>query len=148
MPTPDRLFTAAEANAALPQVRPAVADLRRASRRCARLRRRSRPSRRAPPRRVGRSPAPTERLARDRFRVAEEAAGPALEQLHEIGVLVKDADRGLVDFPSLRDGEIVELCWLDGEPEVAHWHHVGAGFSAASRWDRAPYHEPRGRPPP
>ena len=42
---------------------------------------------------------------------------------------MKDADRGLVDFPSLRDGEVVELCWLDGEPEVAHWHHVGAGFA-------------------
>lgn len=129
MPTPDRLFTAAEANAALPQVRPAVADLRRA---IAAIRA-SAPAVEAFAARAaatgGTQPSADERVARDRFRVAEEAAGTALEQLHEIGVLVKDADRGLVDFPSLRDGEIVELCWLDGEPEVAYWHHVGAGFS-------------------
>ena len=91
-------------------------------------RRPSRPSPRAAAT-SGTQPSSDERVARDRFRVAEEAAGNALERLHEIGVLVKDADRGLVDFPSLRDGEVVELCWLDGEPEVAHWHHVGAGFA-------------------
>ena len=78
---------------------------------------------------MGRSPAPTSASRATASALAEEAAGTALEQLHEIGVLVKDADRGLVDFPSLRDGEVVELCWLDGEPEVAHWHHVGAGFA-------------------
>jgi hypothetical protein len=128
-PPPDRLFTAAEANAALPQVRPAVADLRRAIAEV----RASAPAVEAFAARAaatgGTQPSGDERAARNRFRVAEEAAGYALEQLHEIGVLVKDADRGLVDFPSLRDGEVVELCWLDGEPEVAHWHHVGAGFA-------------------
>ncbi len=128
-PPPDRLFTAAEANAALPQVRPAVTDLRRAIAEV----RASAPAVEAFAARAaatgGTQPSGDERAARDRFRVAEEAAGNALERLHEIGVLVKDADRGLVDFPSLRDGEVVELCWLDGEPEVAHWHHVGAGFA-------------------
>ena len=37
--------------------------------------------------------------------------------------------RGLLDFPSERDGEIVELCWLHGEPTVAHWHRIGEGFA-------------------
>jgi hypothetical protein len=128
-PTPDRLFTAAEANAALPQVRPAVADLRRAIAAV----RASAPVVEAFAARAaasgGTQPSAEERAARERFRDAEEAAGSALDRLHRIGVLVKDADRGLVDFPSLRDGEIVELCWLDGEPAVAHWHHVGAGFA-------------------
>ena len=128
-PPPDRLFTAAEANAALPQVRPAVADLRRAIAEV----RASAPAVEAFAARAaatgGTQPSGDERVARDRFRVAEEAAGNALERLHEIGVLVKDADRGLVDFPSLRDGEVVELCWLDGEPEVAYWHPIGAGFA-------------------
>jgi hypothetical protein len=44
------------------------------------------------------------------------------------GVLVKDLDVGLIDFPSIRDGEQVELCWRLGEEKVAHWHRVGEGF--------------------
>jgi hypothetical protein len=46
-----------------------------------------------------------------------------------MGVLVKDLETGLLDFPSERDGEIVFLCWRHGEPSVAHWHAVDAGFS-------------------
>ena len=36
----------------------------------------------------------------------------------------------LVDFPGTRDGRAIELCWRLGEPEVAFWHHVGAGYLA------------------
>lgn len=77
----------------------------------------------------GTQPSAAERLARSRYRAGEEAAGEALEELQMLGVLVKDAERGLVDFPSLRDGEVVELCWLDGEPSVDHWHRMGEGFA-------------------
>jgi hypothetical protein len=77
----------------------------------------------------GTQPSAAERMARSRYRSAEEAATRSLAELLELGVVVKDAERGLVDFPSLRDGEVVELCWLDGEPAVAHWHHVGEGFA-------------------
>ena len=51
-----------------------------------------------------------------------------LEELDRLDVVVRDADRGLVDFPALREGQEVYLCWLVGEPEVAHWHGLGAGF--------------------
>lgn len=51
-----------------------------------------------------------------------------LEELDRIDVVVRDADRGLVDFPALRDGEEIYLCWLVGEPEVRHWHALEAGF--------------------
>ena len=50
------------------------------------------------------------------------------EQLEELEILVRDLDTGLVDFPALRDGEEVYLCWLAGEPEVAHWHRPGSGL--------------------
>ena len=51
------------------------------------------------------------------------------ERLERLGVLVKDLDRGLVDFPALRQGEEVLLCWQVGEDEVAHWHGLEEGFA-------------------
>ena len=53
----------------------------------------------------------------------------AAERLQRLGVLVKDLDRGLVDFPALREGEEVLLCWQVGEDEIAHWHGVDEGFA-------------------
>jgi hypothetical protein len=50
-------------------------------------------------------------------------------QLERLGVVVKDLDRGLVDFPALRDGEEVLLCWQVGEDEVAFWHGLEEGFA-------------------
>jgi uncharacterized protein DUF2203 len=53
----------------------------------------------------------------------------AAEQLEAMDIVLRDADRGLVDFPSIRDGEEVYLCWEAGEPRVAWWHDPGAGFA-------------------
>jgi hypothetical protein len=58
-----------------------------------------------------------------------EAVVRAVEQLERLGVLVKDLDRGLVDFPALRDGEEVLLCWQVGEEEIGYWHGVDEGFA-------------------
>jgi hypothetical protein len=52
-----------------------------------------------------------------------------VERLEGLGVLVKDLDRGLVDFPAVRDGEEVLLCWHVGEPEIGFWHGVDEGFA-------------------
>ena len=62
------------------------------------------------------------------LRRAEDDLVGALQGLHEMGVQLKDPRTGLVDFPSYRDGELVELCWRLGEDRVAHWHRVGEGF--------------------
>ena len=43
-------------------------------------------------------------------------------------MVVRDLERGLIDFPSLLDGDEVYLCWLLDEPSVGHWHAVEAGF--------------------
>jgi len=65
--------------------------------------------------------------------VAQAAAGLAalVDELHELGVQVKDLDRGLVDFPARHPerGDTVLLCWEFGEAEVAHWHDIDAGFA-------------------
>ena len=53
----------------------------------------------------------------------------AAEQLEAMDIVLRDADRGLVDFPSVRDGEEIYLCWEAGEPRVAWWHEPDAGFA-------------------
>ena len=63
-----------------------------------------------------------------------EHAAAALEvalgfdRLEQLDVVVRDLERGLIDFPSLLGGEEIYLCWLLGEPSVGHWHAVESGF--------------------
>ena len=53
-----------------------------------------------------------------------------MTELDTLGVQLKDFERGLVDFPSLRDGKVVLLCWQMGEgDELEWWHDVDAGFA-------------------
>jgi hypothetical protein len=57
------------------------------------------------------------------------ALSRALNELDAVDVVVRDVDRGLVDFPALRDGEEVYLCWLVDEDEIRFWHAPDAGFA-------------------
>jgi len=51
-------------------------------------------------------------------------------ELEVLGVQLKDFERGLVDFPSMRDGRVILLCWQIGEgDEVEWWHDIDAGFA-------------------
>jgi hypothetical protein len=43
-------------------------------------------------------------------------------------IILRDLERGLIDFPAVRDGEEVYLCWIDGEPEIDFWHGLDAGY--------------------
>jgi hypothetical protein len=52
-----------------------------------------------------------------------------IAELQAADIVVRDVIRGLVDFPAVRDGEEVYLCWIDGEPEVAFWHGLDAGYA-------------------
>ena len=47
----------------------------------------------------------------------------------DTGVLIKDINIGLLDFPALKDGREVYLCWQYGEADIAYWHEVEAGYS-------------------
>ena len=53
----------------------------------------------------------------------------SLVGLQAMGVVLRDLESGLVDFPSLRDGREVYLCWQEGEDEIAFWHEVDAGIA-------------------
>jgi hypothetical protein len=53
----------------------------------------------------------------------------ALLELQEMEIVLRDLERGLVDFPSLREGREVYLCWVEGEEEIGWWHELEAGYA-------------------
>jgi hypothetical protein len=58
-----------------------------------------------------------------------------VDAIHSRGAIVKDIDEGLVDFPAVREGAEILLCWRLGEDEVAHWHGLEEGFAGRKRLD-------------
>ena len=64
----------------------------------------------------------------DEFFKANEIIRRCLMEVAEMGVQVKDVRRGLLDFPALRNGEEILLCWLIEEPRVEYWHDLEQGF--------------------
>jgi hypothetical protein len=59
----------------------------------------------------------------------QETLKAEVEYLADRGILLRDPDTGLIDFPAERDGEQVFLCWRLGEGDVAYYHGVNSGFS-------------------
>ncbi len=53
----------------------------------------------------------------------------AVGELEAMDIVLRDLDRGLIDFPSIRDGHEVYLCWLLDEDEIGFWHEPDAGFA-------------------
>jgi hypothetical protein len=119
-----KIFTLQEANALLPKVRKILAEIQKSHKNLARFR----------------------DDAKKAAEAAEQGGGgiiggvfyaqflskltDQLGQLEGLGVQLKDFDRGLVDFPSMRDGRVVLLCWQMGEgDELEWWHDVDAGFA-------------------
>jgi hypothetical protein len=52
-----------------------------------------------------------------------------IHRIQATGVLIKDINLGLLDFPALKDGREVYLCWQYGEGEIAFWHEIEAGYA-------------------
>ena len=52
-----------------------------------------------------------------------------LHRIEDMGIEVKDMTIGFVDFPALRDGSEVYLCWKYGEDDIQFWHEIEAGFA-------------------
>jgi hypothetical protein len=61
----------------------------------------------------------------------------AIERIQATGCVVKDLDEGLVDFPSLLDGQEVYLCWKLGEERIAYWHGLEEGFAGRKPLDQS-----------
>jgi hypothetical protein len=58
-----------------------------------------------------------------------DVALACVDKLEELGVVLKDVDLGLLDFPSEREGEAVLLCWHVGEDSVTSWHGLEEGYA-------------------
>ncbi|HKD07600.1 MAG TPA: DUF2203 domain-containing protein [Bryobacteraceae bacterium] len=69
----------------------------------------------------------------------------SLEKIEQMGVVVKDLDVGLVDFPTLYLGEEVYLCWRMDEDDIEHWHGVHEGFAGRKEIDKHFVDNHRGR---
>jgi len=125
----ERHFTPEEANALLEEVRPIAEELvahRRAM--AVTATRQARLVHRIAGNGGDFDPQEPRMLAED-FQREGEAVARCVAQLEALGVLVKDLDRGLVDFPALRGDEEVLLCWQVGEDEIAFWHGADEGFA-------------------
>ena len=122
-----RTFTPAEANSALPEVRPIaerMVELR------ARLRELEGEQRDVVTLIAGNGSgfAVAESRTAEFTATLRELEG-CVNALDDLGVQVKDLDIGLLDFPGLREGEPVLLCWKVGEDAVEWWHRVDAGYA-------------------
>ncbi len=124
-----RIFTPKEANDALTELRPLVEEMVAAKRA---LDKAQEGAEEVNARISGNGGGlPPAQLAEVQDLVSRRATtlARALEQIQALGVVVKDLDSGLVDFPSVRDGEDVLLCWQLGEDEVAFWHRYEDGYA-------------------
>jgi hypothetical protein len=117
--TDERAFTVEEANALLPELQRSLAVIREARRLVLEG---AEPFRGRAPTNGGGEQSPEYWEAMATLR--EEVEG-----LIELGIILRDAETGLVDFPSERDGQEVFLCWRLGEDRVAHWHGPESGFA-------------------
>ncbi len=125
-----RTYTVEEANRELPRVRPIVAQIAELSALLPELEDQARISE-YQAKREGAGDADRERhqQAADAVSGAELELLKAVASLNGMGIQLKGPLEGLIDFPSYRDGELVELCWKLGEEKVEHWHRVGEGFA-------------------
>jgi hypothetical protein len=73
-------------------------------------------------------PAPVRNLKRDVLERIEKYR-LAWREVEELGVVLKDARMGLVDFYGQVDGKAVWLCWKYGEEAVTHYHGLDEGFA-------------------
>ena len=119
-----KIFTIQEANALLPSVRLILAKIQRAHRRLAQYRDEARKAAEAAEQGGG---GIADGVA---YAIVLTELTSQMSELDTLGVQLKDFERGLVDFPSLRDGRVVLLCWQMGEgDELEWWHDVDAGFA-------------------
>lgn len=125
-----QLFSVEEANRVLQEVRPKVEALVRAKADFDKAQARADVLRVAT---AGASPENPDvaelQVLEKRTQTLTDQISGGVTEIHRRGALVKDLDRGLVDFYALSGDRLVFLCWQLGEPEVGHWHPLEGGFS-------------------
>lgn len=119
-----KLFTLEEANSLLPSVRPIVRSIQKSHRRVATFNTKSRHAAEGAESGGGGMPE-GQQYAELLIELSTHT-----ERLEGLGIQLKDYRQGLIDFPSMRDGRVVLLCWkADEGDQVEWWHDVEAGFA-------------------
>lgn len=122
----DPIYTVPEARALIPQVRATLLQL-------AVERRQADASHEALHQRLGAGAGPDDaRRGRLEADTAEYRARvrALIEHLESLGVLVRDLETGLVDLPTVRDGERAWLCWRLDDPDLGWWHSTREGYAS------------------
>jgi hypothetical protein len=116
----ERHYTVEEANRLLPRLEPMLAELREARDRLTE----------SEAHEALTGAAPTDGGGGEGRQVGEAflEVRRLLGELQELGVVIRDIDRGLVDFPAIVEGREAYLCWQRGEHEISHWHDLDAGY--------------------
>jgi hypothetical protein len=129
-----RTYTVQEANQELPRVRRIVEQIAKLSALLPELEDQAHIAE-YESRRNGATPESKDKSkqAKDAASAAEMERLKAIAALNSLGISLKGALEGLVDFPSYRDGEAVELCWKLGEEKVEHWHRIGEGYAGRKK---------------
>jgi hypothetical protein len=128
-----KYYTPASANATLPLVRVILRDVTELAREL--RERHERLSRSVSGKRGGLSEAHQEELlqAQHDLERGQQRMRDYERELQNLGIELKDYFTGLIDFPARMDGREVYLCWRLGEPEVAYWHELEAGFGGRQK---------------
>lgn len=116
-------FTVEEANRLIPQIKAMIEQLRQARRRVLS----HRPTAEAVAQKAGGNGGGNEAGAY--LSDYSRTLGRGLAQLQAMGVVLKDLERGLIDFPHWREGREVYLCWKYGEERIDYWHETDSGYT-------------------
>ena len=119
-----KLFTIDEANSLLPSVRPIIKSIQRSHRRVTSF------GKRAKRAAEGAESGGGGMVQGPQYARLLIALSLGAGQLESLGVQLKDYSQGLIDFPSMRDGRVVLLCWkADEGDQLEWWHDLEAGFA-------------------
>jgi hypothetical protein len=118
----DKLFSIDEANAVIPQLKLLLAKARAERERMLKMRPELEKAQEGYSKNWG-TPRGAEYIE------ILDAFQQAAKDIEDLGVVVKDIDIGLCDFPHKRDGRVVYLCWKLDEEEISWWHDLETGFA-------------------
>jgi hypothetical protein len=119
-----KLFTIEEANSLLPSVRTIVKSIQKSHRRVASFNAKARHAA------EGAEGGGGGMLEGETYAQLLVDLSMHTEKLESLGIQIKDYRQGLIDFPSMREGRVVLLCWkADEGDQVEWWHDVEAGFA-------------------
>jgi hypothetical protein len=124
----ERIFTLAEAQGLIPRLRSLLEEIRECWSRIRELN---------PDIQKARDAAAFDGFSKSGVEYVEAVSHLMLliHQVKDMGIILKDADKGLCDFPYMRQGRIVYLCWQLGEERIEYWHDIETGFSGREPLD-------------